>query len=157
MTLADAQQHRLLELLRKAGNQPISFAELHAGGISFPATVVSELELNGYPTSASMTTGGWSGCACSMQNAATHPRHADGAGEGGRTDSQLRPWRPPSCQARRISRSQVVSWMSRLGASTDQARRSLSRPTRLRRDGPRPGRSSTIERLSSPSQRPPTA
>jgi len=50
MTLADAQQHRLLELLRKAGNQPIGFAELHAGGISFPAAVVSELELNGYPT-----------------------------------------------------------------------------------------------------------
>jgi len=50
MTLADAQQHRLLELLRKAGNQPIGFAELHAGGISFPAVVVSELELNGYPT-----------------------------------------------------------------------------------------------------------
>ena len=48
MPLADAQQHRLLELLRKAGNQPIGFAELHAGGISFPAAVVSELELNGY-------------------------------------------------------------------------------------------------------------
>jgi hypothetical protein len=39
MTLADAQQHRLLELLRKAGNQPIGFAELHAGGITFPAVV----------------------------------------------------------------------------------------------------------------------
>jgi hypothetical protein len=50
MTLADAQQHRLLELLRKAGSQPIGFAELRAGGISFPAAVVSELELNGYLT-----------------------------------------------------------------------------------------------------------
>jgi hypothetical protein len=50
MTFADAQQHRLLELLRKAGSQPIGSAELHAGGISFPAAVVSELELNGYPT-----------------------------------------------------------------------------------------------------------
>jgi hypothetical protein len=48
MPLADAQQHRLLELLRTAGNQPIGFAELHAGGITFPAAVVSELELNGY-------------------------------------------------------------------------------------------------------------
>ena len=48
MTFADAQQHRLLELLRKAGSQPIGSAELHAGGISFPAAVVSELELNGY-------------------------------------------------------------------------------------------------------------
>ena len=41
MTLADPQQHRLLELLRKAGNQPIGFAELHADGISFAAAVVS--------------------------------------------------------------------------------------------------------------------
>ena len=49
-TLADAQQHRLLELLRKAASQPIGFADLHASGISFPAAVVSELELNGYPT-----------------------------------------------------------------------------------------------------------
>jgi hypothetical protein len=40
---------RLLELLRETGEEPIPFAELHAGGISFPATVTSELELNGYP------------------------------------------------------------------------------------------------------------
>jgi hypothetical protein len=50
MTVADAQQHRLLELLRDAGEEPVAFAELHAGGISFPAAVVSELELNGHPT-----------------------------------------------------------------------------------------------------------
>ena len=48
MTLADAQQQRLLERLRQAGDQPVAFAELHAGGIDFPAAVVSELELNGY-------------------------------------------------------------------------------------------------------------
>jgi hypothetical protein len=48
MTLADVQQQRLLERLRKAGDQPVGFAELHAGGIAFPAGVVSELELNGY-------------------------------------------------------------------------------------------------------------
>jgi hypothetical protein len=48
MTLADVQQQRLLERLRKAGEQPVAFAELHAGGIAFPAAVVSELELNGY-------------------------------------------------------------------------------------------------------------
>ncbi len=48
MTLADAQQHRLLELLREAGEEPVAFADLHASGISFPAAVVSELELNGY-------------------------------------------------------------------------------------------------------------
>jgi len=48
MPIADAQQHRLLELLRDAGEEPVGFVELHAGGISFPAAVVSELELNGY-------------------------------------------------------------------------------------------------------------
>ena len=48
MTLADPQQQRLLERLRQAGEQPVDFAELHAGGIAFPAAVVSELELNGY-------------------------------------------------------------------------------------------------------------
>jgi hypothetical protein len=48
MTLADVQQHRLLKRLREAGDQPVAFAELHAGGIDFPAAVVSELELNGY-------------------------------------------------------------------------------------------------------------
>ena len=47
MTPADVQQQRLLERLREAGDQPVAFAELHAGGIDFPAAVVSELELNG--------------------------------------------------------------------------------------------------------------
>ena len=46
--LADTQQRRLLERLREAGEQPVAFAELHAGGIDFPAAVVCELELNGY-------------------------------------------------------------------------------------------------------------
>ena len=48
MTLADAQQQRLLERLREAGDEAVAFAELHASGIAFPAAVVSELELNGY-------------------------------------------------------------------------------------------------------------
>ena len=48
MALADAQQQRLLELLREAGEEPVAIAELHASGISFPAAVASELELNGY-------------------------------------------------------------------------------------------------------------
>ena len=38
----------MLERLRQAGDQPVSFAELRAGGIDFPAAVVSELQLNGY-------------------------------------------------------------------------------------------------------------
>jgi hypothetical protein len=48
MALADAQQQRLLELLREAGEEPIPFGDLRAAGISFPAAVISELELNGY-------------------------------------------------------------------------------------------------------------
>ncbi|PZR70122.1 MAG: hypothetical protein DLM63_00190 [Solirubrobacterales bacterium] len=48
MTVADPQQQRLLEQLRQAAEQPVAFAELHAGGIDFPAAVVSELELSGY-------------------------------------------------------------------------------------------------------------
>jgi len=47
ITLADTQEQRLLELLRQAGEQPVAFAELRAGGLDFPAAVVSELELNG--------------------------------------------------------------------------------------------------------------
>ena len=46
--LADAQQQRLLDQLRQAGDQPVGFAELHACRVDFPAAVVSELELNGY-------------------------------------------------------------------------------------------------------------
>jgi hypothetical protein len=50
MTLRDAQQQRLLERLRQAGPQPVAFADLHGGGIEFPAVVVGELELHGYAT-----------------------------------------------------------------------------------------------------------
>jgi hypothetical protein len=48
MMLADARQQRLLERLRNAGDQPVTSADLHAGGIDFPAAVVCELEPNGY-------------------------------------------------------------------------------------------------------------
>jgi hypothetical protein len=34
--------------LRQAGDEALPFAELHAARITFPAAVVSELELNGY-------------------------------------------------------------------------------------------------------------
>ena len=47
-TLVDAQQQRLLELLRQAGSKPVAFAELRRDGIGFPAIVVSELEIHGY-------------------------------------------------------------------------------------------------------------
>jgi hypothetical protein len=45
----DTQQQRLLERLRSARPEPVSFADLRAGGVDFPAAIVSELELSGYP------------------------------------------------------------------------------------------------------------
>jgi hypothetical protein len=51
MPLADTQQQRMLARLRRAGDRPVTFAELHANGIDFPAAVVSELQLTGYPIS----------------------------------------------------------------------------------------------------------
>jgi hypothetical protein len=68
MALADTQQQRLLELLREAGEKPVAFAELHAGGVSFPAAVISELELNGYPIERVYDHGRLVGVACSIQN-----------------------------------------------------------------------------------------
>jgi hypothetical protein len=47
MTL-DSQQRRLLGLLREAAGRPVTYAELRAKGIPFPAAVASELELHGY-------------------------------------------------------------------------------------------------------------
>lgn len=44
----DDQQQRTLERLRQADGQPVSFAELRARGVEFPALVLSELELSGY-------------------------------------------------------------------------------------------------------------
>ena len=48
MTVADSRQLLMLERLRRAGGVPVTFAELRAGGIDFPAVVIGELELNGY-------------------------------------------------------------------------------------------------------------
>ncbi len=45
--VADAQQQRLLARLRRA-DAPVTFAELQASGVHFPAAVVSELQLGGY-------------------------------------------------------------------------------------------------------------
>lgn len=43
----DTQQERLLTRLRRT-DVPVTFAELRASGIHFPAAVVSELQLGGY-------------------------------------------------------------------------------------------------------------
>ena len=48
MSLLDAQHQRLLEALRETGGQPVTFSKLHAAGVTFPATVISELEMSGY-------------------------------------------------------------------------------------------------------------
>jgi hypothetical protein len=45
----DTLQQRLLERLRAASPEPVSFAELRSGGVDFPAAIVSELELTGHP------------------------------------------------------------------------------------------------------------
>jgi hypothetical protein len=45
----DTLQQRLLERLRAASPEPVSFTNLRSGGIDFPAAIVSELELSGYP------------------------------------------------------------------------------------------------------------
>ena len=47
-TLVDTQQQRLLERLREASGRTVTFAELHAAGIDFPAAVAGELEVAGY-------------------------------------------------------------------------------------------------------------
>jgi hypothetical protein len=47
MTL-DSQQQRMLQRLRRAAGQPVTYAELRAEGIAFPAAVASELEHNGW-------------------------------------------------------------------------------------------------------------
>jgi hypothetical protein len=48
MALTETQQLRMLEQLRRTGNQPATLDQLRAGGIDFPAVVIGELELNGY-------------------------------------------------------------------------------------------------------------
>ncbi len=45
----DTQQQRLLAELQRAGDQPVAFSELRAAGVSFPAAVISEVALDGYP------------------------------------------------------------------------------------------------------------
>jgi hypothetical protein len=48
MALVEIQQLRMLALLRGAGEQPVTLDELRAGGVDFPAVVLSELDINGY-------------------------------------------------------------------------------------------------------------
>jgi hypothetical protein len=86
MTLADNQQQRLLERLRQAGEQPVDFAELHAGGIDLPAAVVCELELNGYTTERVDDNGRLVGVRLIGPEPPKRPPHT--AAARGRTGSQ---------------------------------------------------------------------
>jgi hypothetical protein len=45
----EEQQALLLSALRRAAGTPVTYAELRDAGIEFPASVVSELELGGFP------------------------------------------------------------------------------------------------------------
>ena len=98
MTPADAQQQRLLDRLREAGDQPVAFAELHADGIAFPAAVVTELELNGYVIERVYDHGRMVGVRL-LQPEPPDTRTAHGG--AGRTDSQPQytPRSPPMAQA----------------------------------------------------------
>jgi hypothetical protein len=151
VTLADAQQHRLLELLRDAGKEPVAFAELHADGIGFPAAVVSELELNGYLIERVYEHGRLVG----VRLLDSEPRDTPAAHRRRR-----RPW-PHRGPAPPVTASLVPGDVADLdlgaGRDADEAEPSLSRPTRSRRRAPRPGMSLVVGRRSSPSQRPPAA
>ncbi len=48
MHAADGQQALLLDVLASASGEPVSFAELQASGVHYPASVASELMLAGY-------------------------------------------------------------------------------------------------------------
>lgn len=47
--ILEAQQALLLQVLRRAGGEAVSYAELRAAGVELPASVVAELELAGVP------------------------------------------------------------------------------------------------------------
>jgi hypothetical protein len=54
----DPQQRRFLALLERAGGEPVSYADLRAGGVGFPAAVAAELELIGFMVERSTRPGG---------------------------------------------------------------------------------------------------
>ena len=87
MTPTDAQQQPLLEQLRRAGDEALPFTRLHAAGVTFPAAVVSELELNGYVIRRVYERGRLVGVRLLESEPPSLARRRAGAD---RTDSQLR-------------------------------------------------------------------
>jgi hypothetical protein len=47
-SIFEQRAHKVLEILRAAGDRPVSSAELLAAGIRNPASVVYELEISGH-------------------------------------------------------------------------------------------------------------
>ena len=90
MTLADTQQQRMLERLRRAGDQPVTFAELRASGIAFPAVVVSELQLNGYAIDRVYDCGRLVGVRLLKPEPPPHPPHTGAPYGCGGSDNQRR-------------------------------------------------------------------
>ncbi len=58
MSLPDEQQALVLNALRSAAGTPVSFSELRAAGVEFPASIVSELELSGIAIQRCRVAGG---------------------------------------------------------------------------------------------------
>jgi hypothetical protein len=79
-----------LERLRRAGDQPVAFAELRASGVDFPAAVVSELQLNGYAIDRVYERGRLVGVRLLKRNHATYPRHGGAVYGCGGSDNQRR-------------------------------------------------------------------
>jgi hypothetical protein len=57
-SLPDEQQALVLSALRNAAGTPVSFSELRAAGVEFPASIVSELELSGIAVERCRAAGG---------------------------------------------------------------------------------------------------
>jgi hypothetical protein len=58
LSLPDEQQALVLSALRNAAGTPVSFSELRAAGVEFPASIVSELELSGIAVERCRAAGG---------------------------------------------------------------------------------------------------
>ena len=150
MTPADNQQQRMLERLRCAGQRPVAFSELGAGGIDFPAAVLSELQLSGHTIErVHEDRGSWE-YACLNRNPPTHPPLVGATDGPGADDSRA------TARHRLLERSGRTRWRSS-GPQTRSSKPVLVqagefslRPIPSLEEEPaarnKPGRSSTIPR-----------
>ncbi len=105
MTLADTQQQRMLEQLRRARDQPVAFAELRSGGIDVPAAVASELQLNGYAIERVYKRGRLVGVRL-LEPEPRYPSPHTGVANGcGGSDNQRRTTKPDHRRPGRVRRS----------------------------------------------------